>query len=80
MAEASSEESTHSTRDRRFNVTLNNDGIRRKKSLQFRKTRSAAKARITSKIKELTECFTNRENVAAVRKEAQEFEEVPTNF
>ena len=80
MAEASSEESTRSTRDRRFNVTLDNDGIRREKSLQFRKTRSAAKARITRKIKELTECFTNLENVADVCKGAQEFEEVATNF
>ena len=41
---------------------------------------SAAKAHITRKIKELTECFTSRENVANVRKEAQEFEEIAMNF
>ena len=80
MAEASSEESTRSTRDRRPNVTLDNDGIKHEKSLQCRKTRRAAKARITRKIKELTESFTNLENVAVVRKWAQEFEEIATNF
>ena len=80
MAEASSEESTRSTRDRRPNVTLDNDGIRHEKSLQCRKTRSAAKARITRKIKELTERFSNRENIADVRKGALEFEEIVTNF
>ena len=80
MAEASSEESTRSTRDRRPNVTLDNDGIRREKSLQYRKTRSAAKARITRKIKELTERSTSRENVADVREGAQEFEEIAANF
>ncbi|XP_068716993.1 uncharacterized protein [Montipora capricornis] len=80
MAEASSEESTRSTRDRRPNVTLDNDEIKHEKSLQCRKTRSAANARITRKIKELTESFTNRENVADVRKWAQEFEEIAKNF
>ena len=80
MAEASSEESTRSTGNRRPNVTLDNDGIKCEKSLQCLKTRSAAKARITRKIKELTECFINRENVADVRKWAQEFEEIATNF
>ena len=64
IAEASSEESTRSTRDRQPNVTLDNDGIWREKSLQCRKTGSAAKACITRKIKELTEHFTNRENIA----------------
>ena len=63
MAEASREESNHSTCDRRPNVTLDNDGIKCEKSLQCRKTRSAAKARITRKIKELTERFTNHENL-----------------
>ena len=77
MAEASSEESTHSTRDRRPNVSLDNDGIQ---SHQCCKTRSAAKARITRKIKELTQCFTNCENVAHVYKGAEEFEEIATNF
>ena len=80
MAEASSEESTRPTHNRRPNVTLDNDGIQREKSLQCRKTKSAAKARITRKIKELTERFTNRENVADVREGAQEFEEIATNF
>ena len=80
MAEASSKKSTCSTCDRRPNVTLDNDGIRREKSLQCCKTRSAAKACITRKIKELTELFTNRENVADVRKGAQEFKEIATNF
>ena len=80
MAEASSEESTRSTHDRRPNVTLNNDGIQREKSLQCRKTRSAAKARITRKIKELTERFTNHENIADVREGVQEFEKIATNF
>ena len=80
MAEASSEESTRSTRDRRPNVTLDNDGIRHEKSLQCRKARSAAKARITRKIKELTERFSNRENLADVREWAQELEEIAMNF
>ena len=66
MAEALSEESTRSTRDRRPNVSLNNVGIWQEKSLQSHKTRSAAKARITRKIKELTECFSNCENLADV--------------
>lgn len=80
MAEALSKESTCSNRNRRPNVTLDNDGIQRKKSLQCRKTTRAAKARIIREIKGLTECFTNCENVANVRKGAQEFEEITTNF
>ena len=80
MAEASSEDSTSSTRDRRPNVTLDIDGIQREKSLQCRKTRSATKACITRKIKELTERFTKCKNVADVRKGGQEFEEIATNF
>lgn len=80
MAEALSKESTCSNRNRRPNVTLDNDGIQRKKSLQCRKTTRAAKARIIREIKGLTECFTNCENVADVRKGAQEFEEITTNF
>ena len=80
MAEAPSEESTRSTHDIRPNVTLDNDGIQHEKSLQCRKTRSAAKVRITRKIKELTERFTNCENVADVREGAREFEEIAMNF
>ena len=80
MTEALSEESTCSNRNRRPNVTLDNNGIQRKKSLQCRKTTRAAKACIIREIKGLTECFTNCENVADVRKGAQEFEEITTNF
>ena len=83
MAESSSVEhieSTHSTRDRRPNATLDNDGIRHERSLQFRRSRSAAKAIITKKIKDLTECFSCRENIADVRAKAQEFEEIAANF
>ena len=80
MADALSEESTHSTCERRPNVPLDNDGIRHEKSLQFRRTRSAEKASIMRQIKELTECFTNRKNVVEVRKKAQKFEEIVTNF
>ena len=77
MATNSSEEST---RDRIPNVTLDNDGIRHEKSLQLRKSRSAAKASITKKIKEVTECFSNCENVADVRLKAQEFHDTANNF
>ena len=80
MDEASSEESTRSTRDKRPNVTLNNDRVQREKSLQCLKTKGATKARITRKIKELNERLTNCENIAEVRKGAQEFEEIATNF
>ena len=80
MSEALSKESTCSNHNRRPNVTLDNDGIQRKKSLQCRKTTRAAKAPIIRDIKGLTECFTNCENVADVRKGAQEFEEITTNF
>ena len=77
MATNSSEEST---RDRMPNVTLDNDGIRHEKSLQLRKSRSAAKASITKKIKEVTECFSNCENVGDVRLKAQEFHNTANNF
>ena len=77
MATNSSEEST---RDRMPNVTLDNAGIRHEKLLQLRKSRSAAKANITKKIKEVTECFSNCENVADVRLKAQEFHDTANNF
>jgi len=77
MATNSSEEST---RDRIPNVALDNDGNRHEKSLQLRKSRSAAKASITKKIKEVTECFSNCENVADVRLKAQEFHDTANNF
>ena len=77
MATNSSEEST---RGRMPNVTLDNAGIRHEKLLQLRKSRSAAKANITKKIKEVTECFSNCENVADVRLKAQEFHDTANNF
>ena len=69
-----------STRDKRPNVTLDNEGIRHERSLQLRRSRSAAKASITKKIKEITECFSNCENLADVRLNAQEFYETASNF
>ena len=68
------------TCDKRPNVTLDNEGIRHERSLQLRRNRSAAKASITKKIKEITECFSNCKNVTDVRLKAQEFYETAGNF
>lgn len=80
MATNSSEETSLSTRDRRPNVTLDNDGIRHEKSFQLRRNRSAAKGSITKKIKEVTECFSNCDDIADVRLKVQEFHETATIF
>ena len=59
-----------STRAKRPNVTLDNEGIRHERSLQLRRNRSTAKASITKKIMML----------ADVRLKAQEFYETAGNF
>lgn len=61
-------------------MTLDNDGIRQEKSFQLRRNRSAAKGSITKKIKEVTECFSNCDDIADVRLKAQEFHETATIF
>ena len=72
--------STTRDRDRRPNVTLDNEGIRHEKTLQLRRNRSAAKANVTKKIKEVTECMSNSRDVADVESKAKEFLEAATHF
>ena len=61
-------------------MTLDNNGIRQEKSFQLRRNRSAAKGSITKKIKEVTECFSNCDDIADVRLKAQEFHKTATIF
>ena len=61
-------------------MTLENEGIRREKSLQLGRNRSAAKANVTKKVKEVTECMSNSRDVADVESKPKEFLETATHF
>lgn len=70
--------SATSDRDRPPNVTSDNEGIRHEKSLQLCRNRSAAKANVTMKIKEVTECMSNSRDVADVEWKAKKNLETAT--
>ena len=58
--------STTCEHNRSPNVTLDNKGIHDKNSLQLRRNRSAAKANVMKKIKEVTERMSNSRDVTDV--------------
>ena len=68
------------TCDHNRSPNLDNKGIHDKNCLQLRRNRSAAKANVMKKIKEVTECMSNSRDVTDVELKAKEFLETATHF
>lgn len=84
MSDLASDKEIHtdetSARARRPNVTLDQEAIALERSEQLRRNRSAAKGRVTRKIKELTELKLSLQDVNEARIKAQEFDDVIAIF
>ena len=68
------------TCDHNRSPNLDNKGIHDKNCLQLRRNRSAVKANVMKKIKEVTECMSNSRDVTDVELKAKEFLETATHF